>query len=470
MTKFLTLCGCIFVFVLSCGLLIAAWPMLPAMALIAIVLVFIFATIAGTISLYYWLGKAKIQHATAYSLKLEAGKVAATNSVLVLDHQIIQLPNATSSSAMPARSAPILIEATVTPAPEGLPEAPTFGRLLESGFTPTPERMLLGYNHNGPLYASIDALLSTGVAGRPGQGKSSLLRFIYAQVTMLPGGKVFTLDPHGSITEDVQGGSGLLFDAGSVSEFEEAAKWIMAELDQRLKAYRNGQRDFKPIMGLVDELPVVSLASTNAKVAIGRIILEGRKVKMYSLISGQGLPADTLGGSLFRDALSSRYIFKTTEAQGRIAGLEKDSRKLLEGLEKGRAVFDGPALDRPGIVAVPFVKSEDLASLFSRPADHQTTTQPTGATTSRFEPEEYQRTPRTQEPLKTAYNKADHLAGAGKVIETHYRELPPVPKEIVLALNAYNAGATSIRSMRAALMCSQSQAIELLRLIKERYS
>ena len=67
-----------------------------------------------------------------------------------------------------------------------------------------------------------------------------------------------------------------------------------------------------------------------------------------------------------RDALSSRYIFRTSAAQARIAGLEKDHAGLVAALRPGLAVLAGPV--EPQIVAIPQTTVADLGELVRAPA------------------------------------------------------------------------------------------------------
>lgn len=232
-----------------------------------------------------------------------------------------------------------------------LPSAPAWASLLASGFAPSATRVLLGYAADGPVYGPVSGLLSTAIAGRPGQGKSTLLRFIYAQVALL-GGQSVVWDLHGSIADDVAGAD--VYD--DVSEIERSARRLLQELESR-KARPGG----KPLLVLVDEWPALSLASKLSRQAVSKIVLEGRKYGVYALIAGQGLPADQFGGSLVRDALSSRYVFRTSAAQGRMAGLEKEQTALLSSLRPGLAVLAGPV--EPQIVAIPQISVEDVSGL-----------------------------------------------------------------------------------------------------------
>lgn len=240
-----------------------------------------------------------------------------------------------------------------------LPIAPSWATLRRTGFMPTRDKLLLGYGTDGPLYGPISDLLSTAIAGRPGQGKSTLLRFIIAQISML-GGRIAVLDPHGALADDLTGGDWDCY-ASSAAELTDAAAWLTTELDQRDSAYKAGQRAFTPLMVLCDEWPVIALKSKDAVEIAGRVVLEARKWGAYALISGQGLPSGTFGGSLVKDALSSRYCFKTTPAQARMIGLDKESARMVDQLQPGRAIFAGA--NDPQIVAIPMVEAADILDM-----------------------------------------------------------------------------------------------------------
>ena len=266
----------------------------------------------------------------------------------------------TTEQPRPLINSPALV--ADAPAP-GLPTAPDLAELVKRGWQPTKERMLLGYNLLGPVYGGVADLLSVGIAGRPGQGKSTLLRLVLWQI-LTAGGRCLVLDPHGSILEDVAAAP-VDFEASSSNELTQAGAWMEQELELRLAQRREGKRDFTPMLSLCDELPVISLSSKAASAAIGRVVLEGRKVSMFALISGQGLPAENFGGRLVRDALSSRYVFKTSNMEGQRAGLDKETAKLLEQLTPGRAILAG--IVEPGIVAIPNTTGADLERLTGSP-------------------------------------------------------------------------------------------------------
>jgi hypothetical protein len=239
-----------------------------------------------------------------------------------------------------------------------LPTAPLYSDIAR--FV-APGRLILGYNVSGAIYGDITDLLSTAIVGRPGTGKSTWLRCILAQVLRI-GGQACIFDPHGSIADEI---GDLLQCAESASEIERSAARLEQELDRRLIARRQGQTEHTPLLLLADEWPIVQAVSEQAVQTARRVILEGRKVSMFGLISGQGLPASLLGGTLVRDALASRYVFNTTAQQARMAGLDNDTAKvLLAQLETS-----GPGLSilatarrKPEIVAIPETVISDITA------------------------------------------------------------------------------------------------------------
>lgn len=243
-----------------------------------------------------------------------------------------------------------------------MPVAPSFAQIVHQI---APGHLFLGQSINGPIWGGIVDLLSTLIAGRPGTGKSTQLRNVCGQILKVQGQPVI-FDPHGSIVDDL----GNVFQcAETPDDITDQSKWIAGQLDTRLIQRRAGQSQFKPMLLLVDEMPIVASMSALALEAIRRIVLEGRKVGMFALISGQGVPASILGGTLVRDAMSSRYVFCTSPQQARMAGIENETAKrlmtLLEEAGPGKAVM-ATASRKPEIVAVPYTSTDDIRLLVPR--------------------------------------------------------------------------------------------------------
>lgn len=247
------------------------------------------------------------------------------------------------------------------PSPLMLPTAPAFRQIAH---LIQPGRLILGYSVAGPIYGDVTDLLSTAIVGRPGTGKTTMLRLVCAQILQV-GGLPLLLDPHGSIIDEL----GDFIDcAESGSEIDELTEWVSAELDERLAVRRQGLPLRQPLLLLADEWPVISQLSPDALQPVRRLILEGRKVGMYALICGQGLPASLLGGTLVRDALASRYVFNTTAQQARLAGLDNDTAKTmlaqLDNAGPGKCIL-ASSRRRPELVAIPSIETQDLRLLVS---------------------------------------------------------------------------------------------------------
>jgi hypothetical protein len=237
---------------------------------------------------------------------------------------------------------------------ELLGRVPTMADLLKR-WRPTRAEMLLGIDRGGvPWYCALEDLLSTGVIGRPKTGKTTLLRFIYLQCRML-GAQVLVWDLHLTLAGDLPGSNAYT----ELDTIDLSAEQMCVTLDRRIKS-----RDYnaQPIMIMADEFNLLAPNSTAVTEAMGRVILEGRKVNMFSMISGQGLPATLFGGSTARDALSSRFVLHTTTRQAQMVGLDRDYIPLVMDLKPGMAIVDGP-ID-PTVLAIPNTTEADLMAFF----------------------------------------------------------------------------------------------------------
>jgi hypothetical protein len=233
---------------------------------------------------------------------------------------------------------------------------PTFAQLLQA-WQPTRQQMLLGIDpQGGPVHCALEDLLSTGIIGRPRTGKSTLLRFIYLQCRLI-GAQVVVWDLHLTVAGDLPGAQAFT----ELTDINQSANQMCTLIDRRIKA-----RDYaaQPVMIMADEFNLLAPNSQPVTEAMGRIILEGRKVNMFAMISGQGLPANLFGGSTPRDALSSRFVMHTTTRQAQMVGLDREYVPLVVDLKPGTAIVDGP-ID-PTILSIPNTTEADLQVLSPR--------------------------------------------------------------------------------------------------------
>ncbi|MFZ1594761.1 MAG: ATP-binding protein, partial [Anaerolineae bacterium] len=302
-------------------------------------LVLVLALGGALVMLVYGLTTAAITAARLRSTLIHADRdqVSAAYPLVTTPSGIVALPPpalASRREVTPALPAPI----TTTPL---LPIAGTWSE-LRATFTPTADRLLLGVSLDGPVYGRLTDLLSILIVGRPGTGKTTLLRLL-AEQAIMAGATVVAWDLHNDLRLT---GVELCTDEATIGA---SAAAIMAELDARR---RNGRG--QPVVVMVDELPLLARAVPEASTAMRRILLEGRKFAVYGLIAGQGASADLFdGGRLVRDATASRFVFRTSTAEARRAGLERTEAITTNTLPTGVCVLDGACVRRPTVVSIP---------------------------------------------------------------------------------------------------------------------
>jgi hypothetical protein len=230
---------------------------------------------------------------------------------------------------------------------------PTFAELVRN-WRPTTERIIFGMIDGGPLYGRLDQLLSVIIVGRQEQGKTTLLRFIYAQCLMV-GAEVQAWDIHEDIVEDLPGAAAFT----SRAAIEGIAERTLIELDRRISA--GEKRTARPLMILIDEINSLMDAVPIVAEVIKRIVTEGRKYRVYCVVSCKGAPASEFGKSYIRDAFSARYAFNTTTRQASMVGFDSQDVEPVRRLLPGQALFDGPVV--PCIVRIPLITAQDVKAL-----------------------------------------------------------------------------------------------------------
>jgi hypothetical protein len=223
---------------------------------------------------------------------------------------------------------------------------------------PTPEKMMLAFDeHNEPIYVALNELLSGVIIGRQKQGKTTLLRLIYAQCLMI-GVDVRVWDLHEDIVDDLPGASA----STTAATIKRSAAEVTAELERRIRLrLKNGVA--RPIMVLADEVNNLVGAVPEVVPIFERLIAEGRKYDMYCDVSAKGIPADLFKQSWVRDSVNTRVAFLTTPHQARLIGIDNDAARLVSNLTPGHALLDGPV--QAQLVTFPNVTADNVRALVS---------------------------------------------------------------------------------------------------------
>lgn len=265
------------------------------------------------------------------------------------------------------------MDAAVSPAGqiiEGSLIYPTAPPFAEMQHLISADQFILAYGVNGRIPGGMADLLSMGLSGRPGTGKSVALMY-YLAMLLLAGASVHVFDPQGTLNEL----AGLFPYVGNVKKMDPFIQHIADEVSEREALYEQGVRVFRPMLVLVDELVLIASYEQNNKIKDGLlalaeyIVLYCRKFNIFCMLTGQSLPSTVLP-TLTRDNLSSRLVFSQSDAQARMAGLDAETRKkilpLLKRAEAGTAILDVSRRSDPELVAIPYTTVDDVRAILER--------------------------------------------------------------------------------------------------------
>jgi hypothetical protein len=296
--------------------------------------------------------------AAVVAARLRATLIHADPDMTASAYPLITTPSGLIAPPPPAlarrEAVAITAPAPITTTPL-LPQAGTWLEVRQT-FTPTADRLLLGVSLDGPIYGRLTDLLSILIVGRPRTGKTTLLRLL-AEQAIMAGATVVCWDLHADLRLD---GVEVATDEATIGS---SATAVMAEIDARRRTGRG-----RALVVMVDELPLLARSVPEASTAMRRIVLEGRKFGVYGLIAGQGAPADLFdGGRLVRDATASRFVFRSSTAEARRAGLERVESLTTSTLPTGVCVLDGSVVQRPTLVSIPRLDGAPAAIMAPRP-------------------------------------------------------------------------------------------------------
>lgn len=269
----------------------------------------------------------------------------------------------------PADPGPAL---TPPPSAGALPGPVDLGRVLTA--PPTLDRVLLALGPGGaPIVAGARDMGHIAFAGATGGGKSNLLRLLLAQL-LAAGARAVLTDPHyapvdAETGEDWRPIAGRLLYPPAVApgEIADQLAWLSEELDGRLARRRAGEHAGPPLYWAADELPAIVAQVPGADATLGRVVREGRKVKLYAVTSAQDWLTRTVGGS---QAMKENFLTAFyTGGDAQSARLLLDLRGPVDdaGLGRGLAWLRCKATPSAQLVRVPLASNEAIAGLLPAP-------------------------------------------------------------------------------------------------------
>ena len=479
----------------------------PSLAIVVIVLMIaafvIYTGVLATIYAYHRLGQAKLTHAQAFATTIEAAKIPDNVQALAMPInsriQITVLPSRPTITI----SQPALAAALPEPVAAGPIEIPTvhfFDHVPADPYRQGELYLRLGATADGKMLTRpITKLTHFLPAGKTNSGKSTFLRALAGQALIgelaAPGrARIALIDLSGiTFNSDLFAGLPQTWDE-EVAQSDQAAiatvNSLLKECERRARLYSQAPGlpeslpEYNAVVPPAMRLPVImtfieeisALAEFAGKPFLSplkQLIWTARKFGIYLINTGQDFRSNVIDKSI-TDNSSSRFMFGgIDDITARVIGFDPKQHRVsvdqpgrgLVMLNKQVSEFQGLYLEKTDFVALVNQLRINAGLREVGKGAYQATSQATATNHGSYSRIEYNPPHDWQEPLKTAYNGAK----VENVVTADYRELPPPPEEIARALKAYQSGATSVRAMRVALACSQSQASELLRLVKERY-
>lgn len=254
-----------------------------------------------------------------------------------------------------------------------LPGLTTLGQILDTGWRPSREGILLGLQAGGKqIVAPVgDSLCHIVFAGRTGVGKSNLSRLILTQL-IAAGSEVYLLDPHFAAVDRDTGDDWRAIAAGTrlgkaVTSDEEIMLLLLEatqEIQRRLDLRAVGQPYGSPRFYMIDEAPRLA-GDKEFMRRVGVILREARKVKIFVALAAQDLLTSTLqttGGvrSQFATCYCGGGDATTTRA---LLGKYSKGGDWPEPPGKGVLYLKAAAMPVPDLVRVPLVSNGDIERL-----------------------------------------------------------------------------------------------------------
>lgn len=515
--KTLYILGSIATLIILIALLIAAWPMLPAFALVTLTIGIGLATGAGLIGLFYLYAQAdhrraqaQRERAEAEATLLNAAKIHADNSAVfvVPGRGVAQLApppigaygtitnlhtwHATQAQPVGVGGVEVIKPDQLPATAEGssttfsMPTANFFDYVPANPFKELELYLTLGVSATGhPITRPITELTHFLPAGKTKSGKSTFLRVLAAQALIgelsRPNRALVALIDLSGITFNPD-----LFDrlpqvyGGRVVQDERAAIELIAELigecQRRARLYSQAPGlpeslpEYNAVVRPEQRLPVVltfieemsalaEFAGREFLSPLKRLMWQARKFGIYLANAGQDFRANVIDKSI-TDNSSSRFLFGgVDDTTARVIGFDPKRHRISEDKPgRGLVMLNKEVQEFQGL----FLEKTDFVNLINglRTAN--------GLTEVGWgQPQPEQHTSNRGQGQTDSGRGAKQPSPPGNVVMGTWRELTAAPDEIETARRAVRTGAKSVSDLEKALKVSRRQAYKFYLQLRE---
>lgn len=265
-----------------------------------------------------------------------------------IDRSVSEMPALPAAAEMPLPAAKSLYEATSA---------------LRGA-----DRILLGWDEDGPIWLEVEDLLSIAMAGNTGRGKSRALLWLIGQFIRL-GLDTRLIDGKADLRKWLGAYHPVAYTPDEVKQMVDAT---IALIETRLEEDSRGLiPSFPPVLVIIDELDLVTGRYERITALVELLTKKSRSVNVHGIFSNQSIPAALVGGIKNRGVIVSRICFYCDEEAAQLLGVRgrNGGAELLQRI--GPPAPQGLALARTAIfgwrvVAFPFVPDDGIPFLLGQ--------------------------------------------------------------------------------------------------------
>jgi Helicase HerA, central domain len=253
----------------------------------------------------------------------------------------------------------------------------TFSQLLDAGFKPSLRKIFLGRLADGTdVFVEAKDLCHVALAGNTGNGKTSLMRLIMAQLCYVRV-SVVLLNPHYMLYEHDSGEDWTPFtpylarnplDYVTPDAIAFMLKWVIEKtLARRMELGRTGKSVGKPYFIVIDELPAIVAERKEVAGYIAKLLREGRKYGIFLIVASTDFQVKTIGmdergGGVRKNFRTACYVGGDSTTANVL--LEKQSTPIPEtDLGKGTMMLRCSATSKAVLATVPYCDNDALYRL-----------------------------------------------------------------------------------------------------------